>query len=52
MWERPIPMEYYTEQGREVPNEGPSMEDYLNAWRQRAAEDPDFDPFDDYYDEP
>jgi hypothetical protein len=44
-------MEYYTEQGREVPNEGPSMEDYLNAW-ERKRHDPDFDERDDYYDQP
>lgn len=47
-----IPLEYYSERGVEPPNEGPSMEDYLNAWERRSRRDPDFDPFDDYYEEP
>lgn len=47
---REIPIEFYTESGRDIPNEGPTMEDYLLAWERRAAVDPDFDP--DYYDQP
>ena len=31
---------------------GPTADDYLTAWARRRAVDPDFDPFDDYYEEP
>jgi len=33
-------------------SEGPTADDYLTAWERRKAVDPDFDPFDDYYDAP
>lgn len=32
-------------------SEGATSEDYLLAWERRAAVDPDFDPFDSYYEE-